>query len=83
MNVHHLLEVAMTFFRQYPLLAVVLAAAVVLYGLARPKELGKLLAVVALLAIVFYLLSLLGGTLNTGIKEKDEMIYKTRDAIER
>lgn len=83
MNSHHLLELAMMFFRQYTLLAVVLAAAVALFALARPKEFGKLLLVVGFLAAVLYVLSLIGGTMETGIKEKDQMIYKTQNALER
>ena len=30
--------------------------------------------------IGLYLLSLLGGVLSSGIKQKDRMIYKTREA---
>ena len=47
----------------------------------RLKEMLKLTAFCLFIAAVFYLITLLTGTVNTGAKQKDRMIYKTREAL--
>jgi hypothetical protein len=41
----------------------------------------KLAAFVLFIAAVFYMITLFAGTLSTGSKQKDQMIYKSKDVI--
>ncbi len=61
--------------------AIVIGVAVVALFYFKTKEMFKLVAFCFFMAIVFYLITLLAGTLNTGAKQKDQMIYKSKEAL--
>lgn len=46
----------------------------------RPKDMFKLVAFCLFLAALFYFMSYLLDTVGSGGKQKDAMIYKTREA---
>lgn len=47
----------------------------------RPKDMLKLVGFCLLLVVVAYLIGLMAGTVGSGAKQKDQMIYKTQRAI--
>ncbi|MGK2907674.1 MAG: hypothetical protein ACSLFH_15230 [Desulfuromonadales bacterium] len=75
------LQAAGTFLHTNPIIAVLIGVIVVVLFYSQPKEMFKLAAFVLFIAVVFYVITLLAGTVNTGSKQKDQMIYKSRDVI--
>lgn len=47
----------------------------------KPKSMFKLVAFCVFLSLAFYFITLFVGTLDTGSKQKDRMIYKSRDVL--
>ena len=64
-----------------PALSLGLAAVVAALFYFRPKEMLKLAGFCLLLVVVAYVIGLLVGTVGSGAKQKDQMIYKTQRAI--
>ncbi len=83
MEFSELIDIATSFCTGHPLLAVFIGALLALYAWREPKEAFKIAAVLVLLGVVLYFLTLFGQTTSTAILEKDEMIYKTRDALDK
>lgn len=69
------------FLKTNPMIAV--GGVIVLLALFyfRLKEMLKLAAFCLFIALVFYLITLLTGTVNTGSKQKDQMIYKSKEVL--
>ena len=55
---------------------ILLAVAVLFY--VKPKPMLKLAALVAVIAVVLYLVSLMGGMTSTGVSEKSRMVHTIR-----
>ena len=75
------LQAAGTFLYTNPIIAVVIGVILVVLFYSQPKEMFKLTAFALFIAVVFYVITLLAGTVDTGSKQKDQMIYKSRDVI--
>lgn len=80
MNFEGLLQQAVDYCQQNMNVVLVVVAVLLLLTLFKPKSMIKLYGVCVLVLIGFYLLSLLGGVLSSGNKQKNQMIYKTREA---
>jgi hypothetical protein len=65
-----------------PLIAAAIGLVVVFLLIKRASDVFKLLGLGVLLVVLFYVVTLLVGTVGSGSKQKDEMIYKTRRAID-
>ena len=63
-----------------PLFGWVIAGVLALLFYFRPKDMFKLLACCVILAGALYFMSYLLDTVGSGSKQKDAMIYKTREA---
>jgi len=75
------LQTARAFLQTNPIIAVVIGVIVVMLFYSKPKEMFKLVAFGLFIAVVFYFIALLTGTIDTGVKQKDQMIYKSRDVL--
>ena len=75
------LQSTLIFFKTNPIVAVVVGVFVVFCFYSKPKESFKLLAFAVFLVVAFYFITLLAGTLGTGTTQKDQMIYKTEEAL--
>jgi uncharacterized membrane protein len=75
------LQTARTFLSSNPIIAVVIGVILIVLFYSQPKEMFKLAVFGLFLAVVFYVITLLAGTVDTGSKQKDQMIYKSRDVI--
>ena len=75
------LQSARAFLYTNPIVAVVISVILVTLIFSRPKEMFKLVAFGLFIAVVFYFITLFAGTLSTGSKQKDQMIYKSKDVI--
>jgi uncharacterized membrane protein len=75
------LQTARVFLSANPVIAFVLGVIVLVFFYFKPKEMFKLAAFVLFIAAVFYMITLFAGTLSTGSKQKDQMIYKSKDVI--
>ena len=80
MNFEGLLQQAVDYCQQNMNVVLVVVAVLLLLTLFKPKSMIKLYGACILVLIGFYLLSLLGGVLSSGNKQKNQMIYKTREA---
>ena len=75
------LQIARAFLYSNPMIAGIIGGSVVVLFYCKPKEMFKLVALCLVIAVVFYFLSLFAGTVSTGAKQKDQMIYKSRDVV--
>jgi cell division protein FtsW (lipid II flippase) len=48
----------------------------------KPKEMFKLLVFLLFIIVIFYFITLFAETLNTGSKQKDQMIYKSKGILD-
>lgn len=80
MNFEGLLQQAIDYGQNNMNIAIAVVAVLLLLTVFRPKSMLKLYGFCVLVFIGFYLLTLLGGVLSSGNKQKNQMIYKTREA---
>lgn len=71
------------FLRDNPVFALILGGVILLLFLAKPKEMFQLVGFCLFISVVFYFIILFAETVDTGSKEKDEMIYKTRRELDK
>ena len=76
-----LLQTVLAFLQTNPIIAVVIGAIVVSFFYFKPKEMFKLLAFGLFMAVTFYCLTLFMGTVSSGSKQKDQMIYKSKKVL--
>lgn len=69
------------FLQARPIIAAAIGAFILILFYIRPKEMFKLAAFCLFIAVVFYFIGLFTGAVNTGSQQKDQMIYKTREAL--
>ncbi len=65
-----------------PALAFVLAGVILALFYFKPKEMGKLVLFGLFIIVVFYFITLFAEMLDVGSKQKDQMIYKSRNVID-
>lgn len=80
MNFENLLQQVVDYCQQNMNVVLIVVAILLLLTIFKPKSMIKLYGVCVLVLIGFYLLTLLGGVLSSGNKQKNQMIYKTREA---
>jgi hypothetical protein len=70
-------------FKDNPVFAT--AAVAILAGLFyfKPKSMFKLTTFCFFLVIAYYLITLLTGTVTSGSKKKDSMIYKSKEILDK
>lgn len=64
-----------------PIIAAVIVMIVLVLFYSRPKEMFRLVIFCVFMAVVFYFITLIAGTLSTGSKQKDQMIYKSQEEL--
>lgn len=82
MNFEGILQQAIDYGQRNTNAVLVAVAVLVLLTLLKPKTMIKLYGACILALVGLYLLSQFSGILSSGTKQKDQMIYKTRRAIE-
>ena len=80
MNVEALLQQVVDYGQSNMNLVIAVVVVLLLLTFFKPKSMMKLYGACVLVFIGFYLLTLLGGILSSGDKQKNQMIYKTREA---
>ncbi len=75
------LQNILAFLQTNPIIAVAIGGIVVALFYFKTKEMCKLVGFCLFIAVVFYFLTLLAGTISTGSKHKDQMIYKSKDVL--
>ena len=75
------LQTARAFLSTNPVIAILIGAILVLLFFSRPKQMFKLAAFILFITVVFYFITLFADTVSTGSKQKDQMIYKSKDVI--
>ena len=81
MNFEDLLQQVVDYGQRNMNVAIAVVAVLLLLTIFKPKSMMKLYGACVLVLIGFYLLTLLGGVLSSGNKQKNQMIYKPREAI--
>jgi hypothetical protein len=76
------LQNILNFLHTNPIVAVAIGGVVIVLFYSKPKEMFKLVGFCLFIVVVFYLLTFFAGTLTTGSKHKDQMIYKSKKVIE-
>ena len=69
------------FLQAKPIIAAAIGAVILILFYLIPKGMFKIAAFCLFIVIVFYFIGLFSGAVNTGSKQKDQMIYKTREAL--
>lgn len=80
MNFEDLLQRAFDYGQSNMNVVIAVVAVLLLLTFLKPKSMMKLYGACVLIFIGFYLLTLLGDILSSGGKQKNQMIYKTREA---
>lgn len=81
MNLEGILQQAIEYGQRNTTVVLVAVAVLVLLTIFKPKTMMKLYGACILALVGLYLLTLLSGALSSGTKQKERMIYKTREAI--
>jgi predicted membrane protein len=76
------LQSTIALLKSNPALAWALCIVVIALFYFRPKQMGKLVLFGLFIAVVFYFILLFGDMVDTGAKQKDRMIYKSRNVID-
>lgn len=71
----------LAFFQTNPGLGVATGGVVAALFYFKPKERFKLAGFCLFIVVVFYFRNIYAGTVSTGSKHKDQMIYKSRDVL--
>ncbi|PLX80810.1 MAG: hypothetical protein C0616_07125 [Desulfuromonas sp.] len=69
---------SIAFFKTYPLIGVLAILVFALYTWLKPKKALKLVLFILVLVAAIYALGYLKDPLDAGMKQKDEMIYKSK-----
>jgi amino acid transporter len=80
MNLEGLLQQAVDYGQRNMNIVLAVVAVLLFLTIFKTKSMMKLYGACVLVLIGFYLLTLLGGVLSSGNKQKNQMIYKTREA---
>ena len=75
------LQNALAFLQTNPVIAVAIGAVLLVLFYFKPKEMFKLLAFCLFMIVVFYFITIFAGTVGTGSKHKDQMIYKSKKVL--
>lgn len=79
MNFEALLQQAVGYVQLNKNVTIAVVAVLLLLTFFKPKSMMKLYGACVLVLIGIYLITLLGGVLSSGNKQKNQMIYKTRE----
>lgn len=80
MDFEDILQQTIDYGQRNTTVALVVVVFLVLLTIFKPKTMMKLYGACILALVGFYLLTLLGGALFSGTEQKNQMIYKTREA---
>ncbi len=75
------LQNMLAFFQTNPIIAVAFGGVVVALFYFKPKGMFKLVVFCFFIVVAFYFINLLAGTVTSGSKSKDQMIYKSREVL--
>lgn len=81
MDFENIVQQTIAYGQRNTTVVLVAAAVLVLLTIFKPKVMMKLCGICVFALIVLYLIMLFNGALSSGIKQKDEMINKTPQAI--
>lgn len=75
------LQTTIALAQRNPWIGIVFAILMVALFYLKPKEMFKLAVFGLFIAVVFYIITLLIGTVGSGSGQKDRMINKSRDSL--
>ena len=78
MDFERLLNSGISFLQNHPIATILLVVGLVIVSTAKPKDVYKFLVFAIIMGVVLYIISQLGESTSTGLKQKDEMIHQTR-----
>ena len=77
MNIEELIQPFKTFYSSNTELAIGIIAAVAIAVLIKPKEIGKILVAIGIIATIGYLIASLGNVVSNSVDNKSEVGTKT------
>jgi len=81
MGIDELLEKVDYLVQNHIVITVIFIVAISLLIIYRRKSMFKLLAILAVLGVIFYIVTLLGSGTLAGKKQKDRLIHKTESSF--
>ena len=82
MNFDSLVILGRSFFYQHTIIAICILVGLVAFACFKPKIVMKIGVFAMIMGVLFYIISLLGGTLSTGVKHKDTLTERSQEANE-
>ena len=82
MNLDYFITIGRNFFYTHTIIAVSIIVAIAIFACFKPKAMLKLGIFGLVMGVLFYIISLLGGTLSTGVKHTDTLTDRSQDANE-
>jgi small-conductance mechanosensitive channel len=77
---NEIIDFIRNFFQHYTLFAIAVVLIFLICLIRSPKETFKFIAFLAVMGVAFYLLRSYGGTMTTGVGQKEKLIEKSRAA---
>ncbi|PID77075.1 MAG: hypothetical protein CSB24_03405 [Deltaproteobacteria bacterium] len=74
-------NMVLAFFQNHMIISAAVALAVIIFIWKKPGEAFKAAVFLVGMAVVFYILSLLGGTMFDGVDRKNDVTQKTENAL--
>ena len=81
MDFDRMISYAVSFYHTHTPIAIAIAIAVFIFGFWKPKIVFKIGGGGVIVALVFYLILLLGDLITVGTKHKDKMSHKTEEYL--
>ena len=75
-------EFAIGFYHEYSIVVIIIAVILLIIAYNKPKESFKFLLFLVFMAAVFYTVGLIGDSIKTGSKNKDQMVNKTKGLVD-
>ena len=82
MNLDYFVTIGRNFFYRHTIIAVAIIVAIAVFACFKPKVMLKMGVFVSVMGVLFYIISLLGGTLSTGVQHKDTLTGRSQEANE-
>jgi len=82
MNFSNMVQQLVDIYHDYTLLSIGVGVAIVIWAFMKPKQAFKGLLFLGFIAVVFYILSLMGEGADSSRHLKEGMIHRTEEAME-
>jgi lipopolysaccharide export LptBFGC system permease protein LptF len=78
MQIERWLDTGIHYLQNHPLVVLLLFVGLIIVSTVKAKGIFKFVVFAIIIGVILYIISQLGETTSTALKNKDDMIYQTR-----